>query len=60
MQTVSISNIRMKIFDGQVRTITNVRRVLNLRKNLFLLGALKAQGASSHVQVEVLKPPRAP
>jgi len=39
---VGIGNIRMKVFDEQVRTLTNVRHVLDLKKNLLLLGALKA------------------
>jgi len=43
-KTVSIDNIRMKMFDGQVRILTNVRYVLNLKKNLLLLEALEARG----------------
>ena len=42
-KTVSIGNICMRMFDGQVRTLMNVRHVLNLKKNLLLLGALKAR-----------------
>jgi len=36
-KTVGISNIRIRMFDGQVRTLTNVRHVLNLMKNLLSL-----------------------
>jgi len=43
-KTVGISNIHMRMFDGCVRTLTNIRHVLNLRKSLLSLGALKAQG----------------
>ena len=43
-KTVSIGNICMRIFNGQVQTITNVRHVPNLKKNLLSLGALKARG----------------
>ena len=32
------------MFDRQVRTLTNVRYVPDLKKNFLLLGALKAQG----------------
>jgi len=42
-KTVGIDNIRMRMFDGQVRTLTNVHRVPDLRKILFSLGALEDQ-----------------
>ena len=42
-KTVGIGNICMRMFDEQVWTLTNVHYVSNLRKNLLLLGALKAQ-----------------
>ena len=45
-KTVGIGNIRIRIFDGQVRTLTNVRHVPDLKKNLLSLGVLEAQGAS--------------
>ena len=41
---VGIGNICMRMFDGQVRTLTNIRHVPNLKKNLLLLGALEARG----------------
>jgi len=41
-KTVRIGSIRMKIFDGQVRTLKDVRRVPDLRKNLLSLGVLEA------------------
>ena len=43
-KTVDIGNICMRMFDGQVRTLTNVRHVPNLKKNLLSLGALEARG----------------
>ena len=43
-KTVGISSIRIKMFDGRVRTLNDVRHVPVMRKNLFSLGALKAQG----------------
>ena len=43
-KTVGIGNIRMRMLDGQVRTLTNVRHVQDLKKNLLLLGALEARG----------------
>ena len=43
-KTIGIGNIRTRMFDGQVRTLTNVRHVLDLKKNLLSLGALEARG----------------
>ena len=42
-KTVGIGNIRMSMFIRLVRTLTNVRRDLDLRKNILSLEALKAQ-----------------
>ena len=42
-KTISISNIHMRMFDGQVRTLTNVRHVPDLKKNLLSLGTLEAR-----------------
>ena len=41
-KTVNIGNIHMRMFDGHVRTLTNVRYVPDLRKNLLSLGDLEA------------------
>src|SRR3954471_18679510 len=41
---IGTGNIRMRMFDGQVRTLSNVRHVPDMRKNLLSLGALEAQG----------------
>jgi len=41
---IGISNIHMRMFDGQMRTPTNVCHIPDLRKNLLSLGALEAQG----------------
>jgi len=43
-KTVGIGNIHMRMFDGQVRTLTNVHHVPDLKKNFLSLGALKARG----------------
>jgi len=42
-KTVGIGNIRMRMFDGQVRILTNVRHIPDLKKNLLSLRALEAQ-----------------
>jgi len=43
-KTIGIGNIHMRMFDGQVQTLTNVRHVPSLKKNLLSLRALKARG----------------
>jgi len=43
-KTVGIGNIRMRMFDGHIRTLTDVHHIPDLKKNLLSLGALKARG----------------
>ena len=42
-KTIGISSIHMKMFDGQVRTLKDVRHVSDHKKNLLLFGTLEAQ-----------------
>ena len=51
-KTVEIGNIYIKMFNGRVRTLKNVRHVPDLRKNLLSLGALKTQGYKFSVTME--------
>jgi len=43
-KTADINNIRVRMFEGQVQTLRNVRHIPDLKKNLLSLGPLKAQG----------------
>lgn len=43
-KVVGISTIKIKIFGRIVRTLTDVRYVLDLRKNLILVGTLESKG----------------
>ena len=43
-KTVGIGNICMRMFDGQVRTLTSIRHFLHLKKNFLSLGVLEARG----------------
>jgi len=43
-KTVGIGNVRMRMFDEHVRSLTNVRHVPDLKKNLLSLEALEARG----------------
>ena len=54
-KTVGIDNICMKMFDGQVRTLKDVRHVLDMRKNLLSLGALKVERCKFSVTDGALK-----
>src|SRR3954462_13136592 len=45
----------MRMFDGQVRTLSNVRHVPDMRENLLSLGALEAQGFRFSGEGEVIK-----
>ncbi|KAK8918612.1 hypothetical protein KSP39_PZI021035 [Platanthera zijinensis] len=45
-EVLGVGNIRIKMFDGVVRILTNVRYVPNLRKSLISLGTLEAAGYS--------------
>ena len=48
-------NIRVKMFDGIVRTLCDVRHVLDLRKNLITLGTLDGNGFSYKTANGVMK-----
>ena len=50
-----IGNIRIKMFDGVVRTLCDVRHVPDLRKNLISLGTLDCNGFSYKSTSRVMK-----
>ena len=41
---VNVGKVRMMMHDGHERTLSNVRHIPDLKKNLLSLGALEAQG----------------
>ena len=43
-QTNGIGTVKIKMFDGIVRTLTDVKHVPDLKKNLISLGTLDATG----------------
>jgi hypothetical protein len=55
MQAVGIGSIRIKMFDGSIKILTDVRHVPELRKNLISLGVLYDGGYKSIVQGGVMK-----
>jgi hypothetical protein len=54
-KVVGIGSIRIKMFDGTVKILTDVRHVPELRKNLISLGVLDTGGYKSIVQGGVMK-----
>ena len=54
-KVVGIGSIRIKMFDGTVKILTNVRHVPQLRNNLISLGVLDTRGYKSIVQGGVMK-----
>ena len=54
-QTVGMGNIRVKMYDNIVKTLTNVRYVPELKKKLISLGVLDSDGYKFTGQNGVLK-----
>jgi len=52
---VGIGRIQIKMHDGYVNTLINVRHVPELRKNLICLGVLDSEGYKCIVQGGVMK-----
>jgi hypothetical protein len=52
---VGIGSIRIKMYDGSIRTLTDVRHVPELRKNLISLGVLDSTGYKCTIQGGVMK-----
>ena len=51
-KVVGVGSIQMKMFDGMVRTLSDVRHVLGLKKNLISLGTLDKNGVGLFIKVE--------
>ena len=54
-QTVGIGNVKIKMYDGTVKTLSNVRHVPDLKKNLISLGISDSSGYKFTGQNGVLK-----
>ena len=55
LEIVGIGTIKIKMFDGIIRTIEEVRHVKGLKKNLLSLGQIDSHGCKTHVENEVMK-----
>ena len=51
-KVVGIGNIRVKIFDGVIRMLCDIRPVPELRKNLISLGTLKGNELITNLPLE--------
>jgi hypothetical protein len=54
-KVVGSGSIQIKMFDGTIKILADVRHVLELRKNLISLGVLDTRGYKSIVQGGVMK-----
>ena len=54
-KTVGISSIRIRTHDGIVRTLTEIRHIPNLKKNLISLGTLDTLGYKFSTEDGVMK-----
>ena len=53
--TMRIGIIRLKIFDGMIRELKEVRYVPTLKKNLIYVGALKTKGYKVTIENDIIK-----
>ena len=49
-KSISIGSIQIRMHNGTVRTLIEVRRILELKKNLVSMGAMDSKGFSCWVE----------
>ena len=52
---IGIGYVQIKMHDGVVRTLTEVRHVLELKKNLVFVGVMDSKGFSCWVEGKVMQ-----
>ena len=55
LEIVGIGTIKIKMFNGTIRTIGEVRHVNGLKKNLLSLGQMDSHGYKTHVDNGIMK-----
>ena len=55
LEIIGIGTIKIKMFDGRIRIIGEVRHVNDLKKNLLSLGQTDSYGYKTHVENEIMK-----
>jgi hypothetical protein len=57
---IGMGTIKIKMSDGVVRTLEDVRHILNMKKNLILLGTLDSKGYGYKFENEIMKVSKGP
>ena len=55
LEIAGIGTVKLKMYDGTVRTIQGVRHVKGLKKNLLSIGQLDDLGCKTHIEGGILK-----
>ena len=55
LEIASIGTVKIKMFDGTVRTIKKVQHVNGLKKNLLSLGQIDNLGCKTHIENMIMK-----
>lgn len=55
LEITSISTVKIKMFDGTIRTIEGVCHIKSLKKNLLSLEQIDNNGCKNHVENEIIK-----
>ena len=55
LEITGIGTIKIKMFDGTIRTIEEVRHVKGLKKNLLSLGQIGSHGYKTHAENIIMK-----
>ena len=55
LKIVGVGTIKIKMFDGYIRTVQGVRHVKGLKKNLLSIGQLDNLGFKTHIEGGILK-----
>ena len=54
-RTIGICTVRLKLFDGMVRELKEVRFIPDLKKNLISVGVLKVKGYKINIENGTIK-----
>ena len=50
LEIVGIGTIKIKMFDGMIRTIEEIQHVKGLKKNILSTGQINSHGCKTHVE----------
>ena len=54
-QMIGIVTVRIKMFNGVVRDLTDVRYVPQMKKNIISVGVVESKGSRCHWRIEFLR-----